>query len=111
MSQRDDSVYIKDILDSIDQIFSYTRNKTEFEFSSDMLVQDAVHRRFEIIGEAASKVSAEFKNEYPDIEWGLMKDMRNKLIHEYFGISASTIFNTIQKDLPLLKEKLQKLLA
>jgi len=109
MSNRDDSVYIKDILESIDQIFSYTQNKSEYDFSSDMLVQDAVHRRFEIIGEAASKIGSEFKQKHVDIEWGLMKDMRNKLIHEYFGISSSTIFHTIQKDLPLLKEKLKRL--
>ena len=110
MSQRDDSVYIKDILDSIEQIFSYTLNKTEFDFSSGLMMQDAVHRRFEIIGEAASKISPEFKKRHPDIEWSLMKDMRNKLIHEYFGISSATIFHTIQKDLPLLKEKLEKIL-
>ena len=110
MTKRDDAVYLKDILESINQIFVYVKNKTEFEFSSDLLVQDAVTRRFEIIGEAASKISIDFRSKHPEIEWGLMKDMRNKLIHDYFGISAATIFLTIYKDLPILKEKLERLI-
>jgi uncharacterized protein with HEPN domain len=107
MSKRDDSVYINDILDSINQIFSYVGEKTNFEFSKDLLVQDAVIRRFEIIGEAASKVSMECKFKHATIEWGLMKDMRNKLIHEYFGVSTKTIYETIHRYLPVLKEKLE----
>lgn len=111
MSQRDDLVYINDIIESIDQIFSYTAHKTEFDFSNDLLVQDAVIRRFEIIGEAASKISSSFKEKYPEIEWSLMKDMRNKLIHEYFGVSTSTIFNTVNTYLPDLRSKLEKLIS
>ena len=110
MNKRNDTVYINDILESINQIVIYVRDKSEFEFSANLLLQDAVIRRFEIIGEAASKISNEYKLTHSSIEWGLMKDMRNKLIHEYFGISANTIYQTIHRDLPLLKEKLKKLL-
>jgi uncharacterized protein with HEPN domain len=109
MSKRDDIVYINDILESINQIVIYVGDQSEFEFSNNLLVQDAVIRRFEIIGEAASKISVECKINHPSIEWSLMKDMRNKLIHEYFGISPKTIYLTIHRDLPLLKEKLEKL--
>ena len=110
MKNRNDNVYINDILESIVHIFNYVGDKTEFEFSGNSLLQDAVIRRFEIIGEASSKISTEYKEANPTIEWGLMKDMRNKLIHEYFGISPATIFQTIHKDLPVLKEKLEKLI-
>lgn len=110
MNKRNDSVYVNDILESITLIVIYLGDKTEFEFAPDLLVQDAVIRRFEIIGEAASKISNEFKLSHSLIEWGLMKDMQNKLIHEYFGISANTIYQTIQRDLPILKQKLEKLI-
>jgi len=103
---RSDSVYLQDIILAIDIIFEYIGDKTEFEFSKDLMVQDAVIRRFEIIGEAASRISEELKKNNPKVEWRLMKEMRNKLIHEYFGISTSTIYSTIKLDLPVLKEQL-----
>ncbi|MBL7891126.1 MAG: DUF86 domain-containing protein [Bacteroidia bacterium] len=106
---RDDKVYLQDIVESINIIQQHIGDKTEFEFSKEVLLQDAVIRRFEIIGEAAMKVSKAFKQSHPEIEWQLMVDMRNKLIHEYFGLSASTIYQTIHKDLPLLKQKLVSL--
>ena len=110
MKKRDDKVYLNDILESIGIIDDFIGNLTEFEFSSNLLVHDAVIRRFEIIGEAASKISDNLKNQSPQIEWGLMKDMRNKLIHEYFGVSAITIYQTVKGDLPILKEQIEKLL-
>lgn len=110
MSERDDNVYLQDILASIEAIFQYVHDVSEPEFRNNQMMQDAVTRRFEIIGEAASQISAGFKALHPDIEWRLMTDMRNKLIHEYFGVSAITIYQTIFHDLPGLKLKLQELL-
>lgn len=74
---------------------------------TDGLVQDAIFRRFEIIGEATANLSDGFKNQHPEIEWRLMKAMRNKLIHEYFGISTTTVYETIKRDLPTLLTKLK----
>ena len=107
---RSDHVYIHDIIESIDIIFTYISDKTDFEFSKDMMLQDAVIRRFEIIGEASSKISETLKNENPTLQWRLMKEMRNKLIHEYFGVSATTIYSTIKFDLPVLMEQLNRLI-
>ncbi len=84
---------------------------TDFDFDQNLLVQDAVIRRFEIIGEAAAKVPAEFREKYTEVEWRLMSDMRNKLIHEYYGVSTSTIYNTAKSALPKLKEKLKQINA
>jgi uncharacterized protein with HEPN domain len=106
---RSDSVYLQDILESVNMILTYTENKTEFDFIKDIMLQDAVTRRFEIIGEAASKISESFKNDNPAVQWRLMKDMRNKLIHEYFGVSAITIYSTTKLRLPILKEQLEEL--
>jgi len=107
---RSDQVYIQDIIESIEMIFTYVDNKTDFEFSRDLMLQDAVIRRFEIIGEAASKISNQTKVQNPTVQWKLMKAMRNKLIHEYFGVSAVTIYSTIKFDLPILKQQLNKLI-
>jgi len=97
---RSDGVYIQDIIESIDIIFLYLKNKTESDFSNEQILQDAVIRRFEIIGEAATKISDAIKVAHPEIEWRLMKAMRNKIIHEYFGVSASTVYNTAIINLP-----------
>ena len=107
---RSDQVYIQDIVESIEMIFTYVDNKTDFEFSRDLMLQDAVIRRFEIIGEAASKISEQTKVQNPGVQWKLMRAMRNKLIHEYFGVSAVTIYSTVKFDLPILKQQLDKLI-
>jgi uncharacterized protein with HEPN domain len=106
---RSDSVYIQDIIESITIIFTYLENKTEQDFINEQIVQDAVIRRFEIIGEASTKISDGVKSDNPGIEWKLMKGMRNKMIHEYFGVSASTVYHTVIINLPLLQEKLKKI--
>lgn len=106
---RSDMVYVDDILESIELIFRYVHNQTEIDFAANMMLQDAVTRRFEIIGEASGKISHALKQSYPAIKWGLMKAMRNKLIHEYFGVSAYTLYQTIKIDLPELQEQLIKL--
>ena len=76
----------------------------------DLMLQDAVIRRFEIIGEASTGISEDTKNKNPHVQWRMMKAMRNKLIHEYFGVSALTIYTTVKIDLPVLKEQLENLI-
>jgi uncharacterized protein with HEPN domain len=107
---RSDHVYINDIIESIDMILAYTENKTEHEFLNDLMLQDAVIRRFEILGEATSKISEAVKTKNPGVQWRLIKEMRNKLIHEYFGVSPITVYSTIKTDLPILKEQLRNLI-
>jgi uncharacterized protein with HEPN domain len=107
---RSDNVYLQDIVESVEIILSYIENKTEVDFVNDQMLQDAVIRRFEIIGEAATKISEDIKDKNPGIQWRLMKGMRNKLIHEYYGVSAVTIYATIKLDLPILKAQLENLI-
>ena len=70
------------------------------------IIQDAVSRRIEIIGEAVKNLPVEFTNTHKSIEWNLIAGMRDKLIHHYFGIDIEKIWGVIIKDLPELKKKL-----
>jgi len=70
---RSDKVYLLDILESIESILTYTANKTEADFLNDLMLQDAVIRRFEIIGEASSKISEKFRTDNPRFNGGLSK--------------------------------------
>ena len=110
MKERDDKVYLEDILESIGHIEEFTAKLSEKDFTSNLLVQDAVIRRLEIIGEAVTKISLKLKNDNKHIKWSLMKNMRNKLIHEYFGVSPATIYNTVKQDLPEVKQQMKMLL-
>lgn len=108
---RSDTVYLEDIREAINMIIGYLGEATESEFLANFMLQDAVIRRFEIIGEAATKISEPFKLQNPQIPWRLMKTMRNKMIHEYFGVSAGTIYSTIKIDIPVLKQQIDQLLS
>ena len=87
MSKRSPLLYVHDIRESIDAIFQYVQSLTFEEFSGDRMRYSAVIREFEIIGEAAGKLPAILKERFPKIEWQDIKDFRNLLIHEYFGVN------------------------
>lgn len=73
----------------------------------DVQLQDCVIRRLEIIGEAANRVSAETKQKHPDLPWTEMIGMRNMMIHEYDNLDFEIVWETVQRDLPVLIKKLQ----
>ncbi len=100
----DDLVYIRHIYDAILKIEEYTVTINYEDFVKQTLIQDGVIRQIEIIGEASKKLSAEFKKEYPNIPWKDIAGMRDKLIHDYFGVDVGVIWDTIERDIPLLKE-------
>jgi len=76
--KRDDTVYLRHILDAIESIDNYTKGMSESEFLSNSMAHDAVVRQIEIIGEAARNVSDEFQNKYPKLPWSKMIGIRNK---------------------------------
>ena len=101
--------YINDIIDSIASIEKFI-NGIDFEnFKNDYKTIYAVVRALEIIGEAAKNISAEMKKKRPEIPWKNISGMRDKLIHEYFGVNKNVVWDTIKRDLPDLKEKIEKL--
>ena len=80
-------------------------------YEADSRTKDAVERNFEIIGEAASRIPDDFKKLYPTIEWRIIKDFRNFIIHEYFGINNQIVWDTIQFRLPDLLQEISGLIA
>lgn len=110
MPHRRWDIRIHDILASIEKIQQYTENMDAKLFLCDSRTVDAVVRNLEIIGEAARHVPDEIVNEHPEIPWREMRDMRNLLSHEYFGINEKIVWETVKNDLPVLIPLLKSLL-
>ena len=108
--KKDNSVYIRHIMDSISRIERYTKGMGKRDFLGDELVQAGVVRELEIIGEAAKQLSQNFKTKHDNIPWKMMAGMRDKLIHDYFGVDMDAVWNTLVIDIPRMKGKIQKLL-
>lgn len=106
---KNDFAYIDCIKDCINKIKKYVTNIAFDEFNQNEMIQDAVIRNFEIIGEASKKISANFKQSYFEIPWKEMAGMRDKLIHDYLGIDVGVIWKTIEYDIPVLEYELNKI--
>ena len=102
--------FLHHILNSINFIQSYTKGITASEFKENFEKQDAVIRRFEIIGEASSNVTEKMRRDNPKLPWREMKAMRNFVSHEYFGIDYDDIWKTVKSSLPLLKKQIKALI-
>ncbi len=109
MSERD-KVYLKHILDAVGNIENYTRHFSEKEFQKNKMVQDAVIRNLEIIGEATKHLSAVFRKSYKTIEWKKIAGMRDVLIHDYLGVDIDKVWAVVQNKLPGLKKSIEKIL-
>ena len=106
--KRDVRVYVEDIWECIARIEEYTKNVAEKDFHKNTLVQDAVLRRLEVIGEASKNVPQGFRERHPDIPWKKMAGMRDVLIHEYFGVNLKRTWKVAMEDIPNLKKKMVK---
>jgi len=107
---RDYKVYLNDILEAIRKIQNYTKNMSFSEFKRNELVQDAVIRNLEIIGEAVKRIPDDIKRRHPHIEWRKIAGLRDILIHAYFGIDLEIIWDIIKNKIPDLKEKISRIL-
>ena len=106
-----DNAYLRDVLDSARAIRGYLQGLERGQFEASQEKQDAVIRRFEIMGEAARHLSPEAKAALPQIPWRLITGMRNILIHDYDDVDAGTLWETAQSDLPALIQQLDSYLA
>jgi len=102
MSERDFRLYCAVILDSGIAIFQFVKGLSLEQFCDDRKTYSAVIREFEIIGEAVGKLPEEIKRKRSDVEWQDIKDFRNLLTHEYFGVDLEIVWQIIQDDLPVL---------
>jgi len=109
MSKRNVELYIEDILNSIEKIEKYTKHTTFEKFSIDEKTIDAVIRNLEVIGEAAKNIPKKTFAKYKDIPWKKIIGMRNKVIHEYFGVDTEILWKTVKEDLSKLKGEIQSL--
>jgi uncharacterized protein with HEPN domain len=106
---KDNKLYLLHILECIDKINSYT-SSGENEFSKSTLLQDAVMRNLEIIGEATKNISLDLRQKHPQIPWRKMAGLRDILIHNYMGVNIRTVWNIVKNELPAVKKDVQNLL-
>ncbi len=106
---KEDRVYLLHIRDALLRIFEYTTGGEE-TFFSDTKTQDAVVRNLEIIGEAVKNISDDLRNVHAEILWKRIAGMRDKMIHEYFGVNLRLVFDVVHRDLPELKQKIEAIL-
>lgn len=109
MPEPRDYLKVRDILKAIQLIRAFVENQDFAAFAKSELLQSAVIRQFEIIGEAAGKISEGTKQEFSNVEWNSIKAFRNILIHEYFKVDAAEVWTSIQIDLPVLKEQMDQI--
>jgi uncharacterized protein with HEPN domain len=109
--KRNVKVYIQDILEAIRRINEYLEGLTFNEFSKDNKTVDAIIRNFAIIGEATKHIPTDIKRKHREISWKRMAGMRDKLIHEYFGVDHQILWDTSKIDLPASKPLLEQLIA
>ncbi len=106
----DDWMYLQDTCDRISRISDYTQGE-KTEFLASLLIQDGVIRSFEVIGEAAKRISPELRQNHPEIPWRRMAGFRDVLIHDYAGIELDEVWHVVEHDLPELKPKIFQLLS
>lgn len=100
MSKRGDRELLSDMLESIRRVEVYINQGNYREFINDLKTQDAVIRALEILGEASKGISPTVKEQFPDVPWKFMAGMRDKLIHEYFGVNLDIVWEVATDSLP-----------
>nr|WP_282570327.1 DUF86 domain-containing protein [Methanoculleus sp. 7T] len=103
-------MYLIHILECTDRIESYTRGGRD-AFMASPMVQDAVIRNFEIIGEAVKQVSEQVREKRPDVPWRAIAGLRDILIHRYMGVDLTAVWDVVEQDLPALKQAVAEILA
>ncbi|MCA0427641.1 MAG: DUF86 domain-containing protein [Bacteroidetes bacterium] len=107
---KDPIIFIEHISSCISRIKEYTEGIDEDGFLKNNLIQDAVIRNFEIIGEATKKLNNDFRTKYSEIEWKKIAGMRDKLIHDYIGVDLWAVWGVVEKIIPILDNQIKEIL-
>jgi uncharacterized protein with HEPN domain len=110
VTQHDPALYLTHILESADLIESYVRGFDFETFRSDQQRQDAVVRRIEIMGEAVKNLPAALRTSNPHVPWARVAGMRDKVIHDYFGVDVALVWSVATTQLAQLKTDVQAIL-
>src|SRR3990172_7498018 len=102
--------FVQDILDSVNDIGNFIEGMDFKEFIEDKKTIYSVVRAIEIIGEATKNIPEQIKKKYPEVPWKKMAGMRDRLVHEYFGVDLEILWGTAKEDVPVLKTPVSKVL-
>ncbi len=106
MSGRSDADLVGDMREARQRIMAYTDGMDFAAFLDNTQVQDAVVRNLQIIGEAVKRLSVDFRKQHAQIEWKKIAGLRDKVIHEYFGVNWDIVWDVVHKRIPELKAQL-----
>lgn len=108
MSRSRDADYVEHMLDALDKVFGYTQGGAE-AFASQTLIQDAVIRNLQVLGEVAKRVSPALRTANPCVPWREAAGLRDVLVHDYFGVDIELVWAVVLRDLPALEAALRSL--
>jgi len=103
--------YLRDILDAVEKVAKFTEGISFEQFAADDRTNFAVVRALEVIGEATKRIPPTIREQYPHIPWSEMARMRDKLIHDYFGVDLQVVWRTVQEDLPPLQVQVAQVIG
>lgn len=109
--RKDNVIRVRHMLEAAREALSFAENKTKSDLHSDRMLALSIVKSIEIIGEAASTVTKEFRDKYNEIPWASIIAMRNRLIHVYFDIDLDRVWDTIKDDLPPLISALEEVIS
>ena len=107
---KDPQIFLEQIKDFCDKITLHTQGKTLADFKSDELLQYAIIKILEMIGEACNKLETDFHSTHPDIPWRSIIGMRNRTVHDYWDINLPIVWKTVTTRVPELRDQIAKLI-
>ena len=104
-----DVVFLRHMLDAIDRVGDAVSRTTDDHFKADWVIQDAIIRELQIVGEAAGRVTRELAGSHPEIPWTEITGLRHKLVHDYFVVDLDVVWETATVDVPAVRSHIAKL--